>query len=160
MFKADTLTGTSDSKFSFDPTWIPYGARIAMAGCVPVGREDKISDYEEDYAMGTATEVVELIKKLCAPRPGACVGAALLEHVLAISGGITVDGALLKTAHFLKMHWMKNVRIIVRDPCHIIRSSCKNPLEDADKFREQSARLFGAKNVRGVLKDIQKSVQR
>ena len=47
MLKADTPTGTSDSEFSFDPTWIPYGAHIAMVGCMPVGREDKIFGYEE-----------------------------------------------------------------------------------------------------------------
>ena len=121
--------------------------------------EDKISDYENDYAMRTATEVITIIKKLCTLRPGACADAALNDHVLAISGGITVDGALLKTANFLKTHWMHNVRVIVRDPCHIIRPSCKNPLDDADKFQEQSHRLFGGKKSHGVLKDIQNSVQ-
>ena len=141
MFKVDTPTGKSDAQFSIDKTWV--GARIAIAGCVPVGREDKISDYENDYAMRTATEVITIIKKLCTPRPGACVDAALNDHVLAISGGITVDGALLKTAQILRKHWMPNVRVIVRDPCHIIRPSCKNPLDDADKFQEQSHRLFG-----------------
>ena len=159
MFKVDTPTGTNDSKFSVDPTWMPYGARIAIAGCVHVGREDKISDYEEDYGMRTATEVIKIIEKLCTPRPGACVDAALMEHVLAITGGVTVDGALLKTAHLLKMKWMHNACLIVRDPCHIIRPSCKNPLEDADKFQEQSARLFGAKSSHAVLKDVQNSVQ-
>jgi len=159
MFKVDTPTGTNDSKFSIDPTWIPYGARIAIAGCVPVGREDKISDYEEDYGMRTAAEVIKIIERLCAPRPGACVDAALRKHVLAITGGITVDGALLKTAHLLKIHWMPNICIVVRGPCHIIRPSCKDPLEDADKFQEQNARLFGAKGSNAVLKDIQSSVQ-
>ena len=159
MFKVDTPTGANDSKSSIDPTWIPYGARIAIAGCVPVGREDKMSDYEEDYGMRTAAEVIKIIERLCTPRPGACVDAALRKHVLDITGGITVDGALLKTAHLLKIHWMKNICIIVRDPCHIIRPSCKNPLEDADKFDEQNERLFGSKNAHAVLKDIQTSVQ-
>ena len=156
MFKCDTPTGTNDCKLSTDPTWIPYGARIGIAGCVPIGRGDK-SDYERDYAERAAAEIMKMIGRLCTQRPGSCVDAGLKEHVLDVSGGIVVDGALLKTARVLKEQWMKHIRIIVRDPCHIIRPSCKDPLEDAEKFREQHDRLFGARHA--LLKDIQNSVQ-
>ena len=48
-----------------------------------------------------------------------------------------------------------NTVIIMRDPAHIIRISCRDPLHDAGAFSEQYDRLFSRRHA--VLKDFQNS---
>ena len=69
--------------------------------------------------------------------------------------GVCVDGQLLKTAQEMQLSEFPNIIIIMRDPAHIIRISCRDPLHDADMFKEQYQRLFASKGA--VLKDLQNS---
>ena len=68
---------------------------------------------------------------------------------------VCVDGQLLKTAQEMQLSEFPNIIIIMRDPAHIIRISCRDPLHDADMFKEQYQRLFASKGA--VLKDLQNS---
>ena len=110
-----------------DPFWLQYGAQIGVVGCMPVGLEYDMDDYDRDYAERTCEEIVNLIKRLCTPQT---LDAQWFESVLAKVAGIVVDGALLKT-------------------------SCRDPLHDADVFSEQYSRLFDQRHA--VLKDFMNS---
>jgi hypothetical protein len=95
-----------------------------------------------------------MIERLCTPR-GDVVDSVLFESTLAKTRGIVVDGALLKTGHQLKATRMPNICLIMRDPAHVIRPTCRDPLHDGAKFKEQYDRLFGGPHA--VLKDFQHS---
>ena len=158
-FKAETPSAAPSScsdaePLSWDPTYREYGARMGIVGCMPAGLHYDLADYERDYAEKTASEVGHMIERLCKPA-GDTVDSALLDGVLLKIKGIVVDGALLKTAHFLKATKMPNICIILRDPAHVIRPSVRDPLHDADQFKAQNDRLFG--NRHAVLKEFQNS---
>ena len=59
-----------------------------------------------------------------------------------------VDGQLLKTAQVMQQSEFPNNIIIMRDPPHVIRISCRDPLHDAAIFKEQDQRLFSNKEQR------------
>ena len=157
-FKCDapTAAGRSASTPERDSTWLRYGARIGVVGCMPAGLNYGLDDYERDYAERTCEEVIKLLQRLCAPA-GDTSDTTLFEDVLRKIAGVVVDGALLKTARYMKAYRFPNIVIIMRDPAHIIRPSCRDPLHDADKFGEQYERLFGQRHA--VLKDFMNSVQ-
>ncbi|MCP4243196.1 MAG: hypothetical protein GY772_21790, partial [bacterium] len=114
-----------------------------------------VEDYERDYAEKTAQEVLNMIQRLCTPRSDV-FDTVLFEDVLAKTFGLVVDGALLKTGQQLKATRMPHIRLILRDPSHIIRATCRDPLHDAAQFKEQYDRLFGSRHA--ILKDFQNSV--
>ena len=66
-FKCDTPGLPSKSCLDADKTLLPYGARLAMIGCMPPDLRE-MSEYEDDYAGRTASVVVKLIERLCSPR--------------------------------------------------------------------------------------------
>ena len=140
-----------------DPTWLLYGARIGVVGCMPVGLNYELSDYERDYGERTCEEVVKLLRRLCTPAREP-LDATFFDDVCIKVRGVVVDGALLKTARYMKAYRFPNIVIIMRDPAHIIRASCRDPLHDADVFKEQYERLFGKPGEKhAVLKDFMHS---
>ena len=161
-FKCDV----PDVPFDFDankslvarnPTWLLHGARIGVVGCMPMGLNYDLSDYERDCAERTCEEVVKLLRRLCTPAREP-LDATFFDDVCKSVRGLVLDGALLKTARYLKAYRFANIVIIVRDPAHIIRTSCRDPSHGADVFSEQYERLFGEDNA--VLEDFMKSAMR
>ena len=140
-FKVDTPTAPTcfDAVTSGDPTLLPYGARIATVGCIPVGRSCSPEDFDRDYAERTAEHVLQLIARLCTPA-GDVRDETLYQAALRKTRGLVVDGALLKTAQILIAKGMSNVVLVMRDPSHIIRISCRDPLHDGALFKEQHDR--------------------
>ena len=137
-----------------DPCCLRYGARIGVFGCTPAGLETGMEDCERDYAERTSEEIVNLTQRFCTPR-GEALDVQWFGRVLAKVAGVVVDGALLKTAQYMKAGRFPNIVIIMRDPAHVIRSSCRDPLHDAEVFSEQNDRLFGQRHA--VLKDFMNS---
>ena len=135
-------------------TFFEYGASILIIGCARAGQELEVRDYERDYAERTASEVLAMIRRLCTPL-GEVTDEVLYKGILRKVRGIVVDGALLKTAQVLQTGDMPRIVIILRDPAHVIRTTCKDPLHDGAAFREQHDRLFASKHA--VLKDLQNS---
>ena len=84
--------------------------------------------------------------------PGETLDTTWFDTVLDKVVGIVVDGALLQAARYMKAGRFRNIIIIMRDPAHIIRTSCRDPLHDAEVFGEQYDRLFGQRHA--VLKDF------
>jgi hypothetical protein len=148
MFKCDTPGLPSLSCLDADKTLLPYGARLAMIGCMPPDLS-AMSEYEEDYAQRTARSVLKLFERFCVDDKD------LLESLLLKVRVACVDGALIKTATVLRSTRMPNIVLIVRDPAHLIRTSTANPLRSADLFDEQYSRLFSSRHA--VLKDFMNS---
>ena len=78
-----------------------------------------------------------------------------VNQVLLKVRGVCVDGQLLKTAQVMQKSAFPNIVIIMRDPAHIIRISCRDPLHDAHAFSEQYDRLFNRQHA--LLKEFQNS---
>jgi len=152
MFKCDTPGLPSMSCLDADKTLLPYGARLAMIGCMPPDLP-KMSEYDDDYARRTARNVVQMFERFCSR--GGQLDASMLESLLQKVRFVCVDGALVKTANLLRTSGMPNIALIVRDPAHVIRTSTANPIQHADGFDEQYARLFS--NRHAVLKDFNNS---
>ena len=91
-FKADTPTAVGKS--TADPTVLPYGARMGIVGCLPVGRSSTPEDYERDYAERTCEDVLQGVET--PPGPGAtcinspCSGSPSLAPGAAPRGPRTV----------------------------------------------------------------------
>ena len=144
-----------DAKGNDEPTMLSYGARHGIVGCLPVRalRKD-LKEYEQDYAVRTTSDVVALLRRMLTPAGEPCDEASTREVFQKVRG-VCVDGQLLKTAQEMQLSEFPNIIIIMRDPAHIIRISCRDPLHDADLFKEQYHRLFASKNA--VLKGLQNS---
>ena len=80
---------------------------------------------------------------------------AFFDAMLDKVRGIVVDGALLNTAQYMKAGRFRNIVIIMSDPAHIIRTTCRDPLHDADIFSQQYNRLFGQRHA--VLEEFMNS---
>ena len=134
-----------------DPCWQRYGAWMGVFGCMPAGLETGMEEDERDYAERTCEEIVNLMQRFCTPR-GEALDVQWFGRVLAKVAGVVVDGALLKTAQYMKAGRFRNIVIIMRDPAHVIRTSCRDPLHEAHVFKEQYDRLFEKRHA--VLKDF------
>ena len=151
MFKCDTPGLPSVSCLDADKTLLPYGARLAMIGCMPPDLP-KMSEYDDDYASRTASAVVKLFERFCTHRGE--LDRGLLESLLLKVRVVCVDGALIKTATVLRASRPNSV-LVVRDPAHVIRTSTAPALHKADLFEEQYSRLFSSRHA--VLKDFMNS---
>ena len=48
-----------------DPTWLRYGARMGVVGCMPVGLDYNLDDYERDYSDRTCEYYVVRLYNTC-----------------------------------------------------------------------------------------------
>ena len=85
----------------------------------------KMSECEDDYARRTASAVVKLFERFCSHRGQ--MDEDLLESSPLKVRVVCVDGALLKTANFLRRTRIPNIVFIVRGPAHVIRTSTAKP---------------------------------
>jgi hypothetical protein len=111
-----------------------------------------LDDLADDYAHRAAQEVLTLLARFCTPL-GDSKDIALYDHVLQNVRSIVADGALQKVAAVLRYTAMPHVLLIHRDPAHVIRIACKDPLVRTGSFETQHERLFGKKC--GILRQIQ-----
>ena len=121
-----------------------------ILGCIQCLHGASLEDLAEDYALRASKEVIELLQRFCTPEGETVRNDVLYNHVLATVRSVVADGALQKVAQFLKIEYMPNIVLIARDPAHMIRIACKEPLVRTSGFEEQNERLFGKNN--GILK--------
>ena len=143
-----------DAKEKNERTLLPYGARLGIVGCMPMLVGATTSHFETDYAERTKDDVVTLLRRMLTPQ-GEQADEDIINQVLLKVRGITVDGQLLKTAKVMQQTVCPNIVIVMRDPAHIIRISCRDPLHDAHEFSEQYNRLFDRRHA--LLKEFQNS---
>ena len=103
---------------------------------------EKLAD---DYAERTASEVMKVVGAFCT-RPKVGKDVELFAKIVLATKGIVADKALQKTAHVLKVRYLTNVVAILRDPAHMIRIACKDPLHRTGRFEQQYNRLFGERH--------------
>ena len=109
-------------------------------------RGTTLEDLAEDYGERTAKEILDVIRRFCKDD-------TLFQRFLLNTHIIVADGALQKVAQTLKHSRMPNIRLITRDPAHMVRIACKEPLVRTGRFEAQHHRLFEDRNA--LLKDIQ-----
>ena len=148
-FKCDTPGLPSIPELDADRTLLPYGARLATIGCMPPDLP-KMTEYEDDYGARTAGSVSKLFERFCFY--GGRLDEGLLKSLLLKVRVACVDGALLKTANTLRTTCMPNLVLIVRDPAHLIRTSARDPLKNAELFDQQYTRLFSDRHA--LIKDF------
>ena len=127
-------------------------ACLGIIGCVQTLRGSTLEDFADDYAQRAAREVTGTIARFCTPLDGA-LDEGLYQHILRSIRQITGDGALQKVAQCLAAGPMPNVRLLTRDPAHMIRLACQDPLVRTGRFEEQNQRLFTGQKA--LLKSIQ-----
>jgi hypothetical protein len=123
-----------------------------LLGCIQCLRGSTLDDLADDYAQRAGREVLTLLERFCTPL-GDAKDDALYDHVLQNVRAIVADGALQKVAAVLRHTAMPRVLLIQRDPAHVIRIACRDPLTRTGCFEAQHERLFGKK--RGVLRTVQ-----
>jgi len=128
-----------------------HAAAEGYLGCYQCLRGSTLEDFADDYAERACREIIALLKRFCSPL-GDSLDTDLYEHILAHVRVVVVDGALQKVAVLLR-EFMPNLILVMRDPSHMIRIACKEPLVRTGRFEEQHARLFTARHA--LLKDIQ-----
>ena len=143
-----------DAKGKDERTLQTYGARLGIVGCMPMLVGADTSHFEEDYAERTRGDVVTLLRRMLTPLGDETDDDAVNQVLLKVRG-VCVDGQLLKTAQVMQKSAFPNIVIIMRDPAHIIRISCRDPLHDAHAFSEQYDRLFNRRHA--LLKEFQNS---
>ena len=124
-----------------------------ILGCVQCLHGASLDDLADDYALRTCREVLALLQRFCTPEGENVKSDVLYNHVLAKVRSVVADGALQKVGQYLKSEYMPNIVLIARDPAHMIRIACKEPLVRTSGFEEQNERLFGKKT--GILRKIQ-----
>lgn len=115
--------------------------RSGILGCVQCLKGATLEELAEDYSSRTADEVMKVVGAFCRPL-GETRDDAVYDKIVSATKGIVADKALQKAGHMLKLKYLPNVRVLLRDPAHMIRLACKEPLHRTGRFEEQYKRLF------------------
>jgi hypothetical protein len=126
-------------------------SREGTLGCVECVHGKTFQQFDDDYARTVAAEIVRMVAAFCTPLHDA-EDTQLTNHFVLSTKGFVSDKALQKVGHVLQRGEMRNIVMICRDPCHMIRIACKEPLEATGRFEQQHERLFGA-GADGLFKD-------
>lgn len=116
--------------------------REGVLGCLETVHGKSFQQFNDDYARTVAAEIQRMVSAFCTPL--LCEeDTELTRHFLLTTKGFVADKALQKVGHVLKTGAMKNIVVLCRDPCHMIRIACKDPLHSTGRFEAQHERLFG-----------------
>ena len=105
-------------------------------------------EFNDDYARNVAAEIVRMVAAFCTPlhdaedsesRSTFCCRRRATSWTRPCTGHVLKTGAM-----------EKHIMVLCRDPCHMIRIACKDPLQTTGRFEAQHERLFGK---HGLLKD-------
>ena len=143
LFRCDVPFDSALAEAQGDP-W-----RSGIVGCFECLRGTTLSELAEDYAVRTCDQILKLIRAFCDDDED------LYKKFIARVKIIVADGALQKVAMILRATTMFAIILIGRDPAHMIRIACKDPLVRTGRFEEQFKRLFLDKHA--LIKDIQYS---
>jgi hypothetical protein len=128
-------------------------ARHGVLGCLDTVRGVSLEELSQDYAERTCGKIMRMISLFSTPLGEGGPDDTICAKFREATRSIIVDGALIKVAHMLKLHHMPNIVLVCRDPAHMVRIACANPLSRTGRFEEQHARLFT--NRHALLKDVQ-----
>jgi hypothetical protein len=130
-------------------------ARHGVLGCLDAVRGVSLEELSQDYAERTCEKIMSMVSLFSTPLGEGSPDDTICEKFRKATRSIIVDGALIKVAHLLKLHHMPNIVLVCRDPAHMVRIACSQPLSRTGRFEEQHARLFTSNHA--LLKDVQYS---
>ena len=112
-------------------------------------------EVDTAYAERTASKVIEMCKLFCTPLGASEVEQDVFDKLRLATRSIIVDGALINVARVLKEKFMHNIVLICRDPAHMIRAACAEPLCRTSSFERQHELLFSRRHA--LMKEVQYS---
>ena len=145
MFKCDTPLHHRGAS--------PY-ARCGIVGCLDTVHGTSLEEVSEDYADLQCQKIMEMLGRFATPL-GDARDERIMQQLRQVTKSIVVDGALQKVGQLLKLREMPGAILLCRDPAHMVRIACSDPLTRTGRFEEQHKRLFTAKHA--LIKDIQYS---
>ena len=156
----DDWKGVKAVKWKCDAPLLHSGAvvgeitysRHGILGCFAPLHDAGLEDMSQDYAERTCLNVVHMVTKFATHLLGGAIDTGVVGKFKSATTSLIVDGALLKVGRLLKLNHMPNIKMILRDPAHAIRTACQEPLIRSGRFEEQNKRLFTAKHA--LLKDL------
>ena len=147
-FRIDRLTHIPAASLDVcaRPTWKTI-ALEGIVGCLQCLSGSTLADFADDYAERTAREIMTMLKRFCTPL-AMPLDENLFDHMVTIAFGIVADGALQKTAAYLReAKLLPNILLILRDPSHFVRIACRDPIVRTGRFEAQHKRLFTDKDA-------------
>ena len=108
----------------------------------------------EDYADLQCQKIMEMLGIFATPL-GDARHEGITQQFRQVTKGIVVNGAFQKVGQLLKLREMPGAILLCRDPAHMVRIACSDPLTRTGRSEEQHKRLFTAKHA--LIKDIQYS---
>ena len=127
-------------------------AHHGILGCFEPLHDAKLADMSQDYAERTCRNVAHMVTTFATHLIGDAIDTLVVAKFETATTSLIVDGALLKVGRLLKLNHFPNIKMILRDPAHAIRTACQEPLIRSGRFEEQNKRLFTAKHA--LLKDL------
>ena len=127
-------------------------AHHGILGCFEPLHDAKLADMSQDYAERTCLNVAHMVTTFATHLLGGAIDTGVVAKFKSATTSLIVDGALLKVGRLLKLYHFPNIKMILRDPAHAIRTACQEPLIRSGRFEEQNKRLFTAKHA--LLKDL------
>ncbi|CAK9028116.1 Uncharacterized protein SCF082_LOCUS18214 [Durusdinium trenchii] len=103
-------------------------------------------EWDEDKCVMAADSIADGIRGFCTPLGEGC-NEILYSHIICNVRAFTADGApyAQKTGRALKDRHCRNIVLIFRDACHMIRLARRDPLLCGDAYRKAWETLFGDK---------------
>ena len=116
--------------------------RHGIVGCLDLVHGESLESMDGDAAERTADRVVRIIETFATPLGENTPDEQVVAKFRQATQSITVDGALQKTGQLLAARFCTRTVLVCRDPAHMIRIACSQPLERTGRFEEQFNRLF------------------
>ena len=156
----DDWKGVKAVKWKCDTPLIHIGAvsgeityaRHGIVGCFEPLRDAALEDMSQDYAQRTCVTIVRMVTNFATHLVGGAIDTGIVDKFKKSATSLIVDGACLKVGRLLKLNHLPNVKMILRDPAHTIRTACQEPLIRSGRFEEQHKRLFSSRHA--LLKDL------
>ena len=103
-------------------------------------------EWDEDKCVMAADSIADGIRGFCTPLGEGC-NEILYSHIICNVRAFTADGApyAQKTGRVLKDRHCRNIVLIFRDACHMIRLACRDPLLCGEAYKKAWETLFGDK---------------
>ena len=156
----DDWKGVKAVKWKCDTPLIHVGAvvgeinyaRHGILGCFEPLRDAALEDMSQDYAQRTCVTIMQMVANFATHLVGGAIDTGIVDEFKKSATSLIVDGACLKVGRLLKLNHLPNVKMILRDPAHTIRTACQEPLIRSGRFEEQRKRLFSSRHA--LLKDL------
>ena len=136
------------------------GHKTGLLGVLYRGGDgvQSVEYWNDDFCMGESDSIMKALLVFCTHKLSG-FDEGLFEHMKLCTKIYVSDGcaAALKTGRMLKIHYLKNIAFMIRDPAHAVRIAARDPLHAEERVGEFWRRVFDSKHA--LVRDIQCSDQ-